>query len=66
MKVKYLGASRAQANWGGCDDPRALLTVGEVYEVESREVHAWHTKVFLVLFQARGSTVYVSRTHKPK
>lgn len=48
MKVKYLGASEEQIRWGGNDDPRPLLTLGQVYEVEEKEVHSWHTKIRLV------------------
>lgn len=47
-KVKFIGTSDAQVNWGGCDDPRAVLKEGETYAVESTEVHSWHTKVSLI------------------
>ena len=47
MIVKYTGASQDQINWGGNDDPRPLLVVGNVYEVEKLDVHSWHTKVKL-------------------
>lgn len=46
--VRYIGADDAQVKWGMCDDPRPLLTEGNVYEVEEWEEHSWHTKVFLV------------------
>lgn len=45
--VVYVGASDAQVNWGGCDDPRPLLTKGKEYVVDRTEVHSWHTKVVL-------------------
>jgi hypothetical protein len=45
--VKYTGASDAQVNWGGNDDPRGILTVGNVYYVEETEVHSSYTKVKL-------------------
>ncbi len=48
MRVKYLGASDAQVNWGSNDDSRKVLVVGEVYEVTRQEVHSWHTKIGLV------------------
>lgn len=37
-----------QVNWGGCADPRGILTVGEVYPIERVTIHSWHTKIFLV------------------
>ena len=50
-KVKYEGANDAQVNWGSNnDDPRGVLTEGEVYTVLSAEVHSWHTKIRLVEF----------------
>lgn len=49
-EVKYTGASQDQINWGGNDDPRNLLTVGNIYTVLKREVHSWHTKVYLEEF----------------
>jgi len=48
MKVEYLGTNTGQIRWGGNDDPRGCLTIGEIYEVESRKVHSWHTKIVLV------------------
>lgn len=47
MKVQYIGASDEQARWGACSDPRGKLNVGTIYEVESQEVHSWHTKLYL-------------------
>ena len=46
--VKYIGCSQLQSSWGGCDDPRKLLKIGRIYEVEKTEVHSWHTKLSLV------------------
>jgi hypothetical protein len=43
MRVKFVECSDAQANWGGYDDPRESLEVGEVYEVEEVEQHSWST-----------------------
>jgi len=47
-KVRYLGATDEQVRWGSCADPRGKLEVGNVYEVEYREFHTWHTKLKLV------------------
>ena len=46
-RVRYTGASDAQVNWGGNDDPRGHLNQGEVYVVENTDVHDWHTKISL-------------------
>jgi hypothetical protein len=47
MKVKYIGADNEQVAWGGNDDPRELLIIGETYTVIGKEVHSWHTKIIL-------------------
>jgi hypothetical protein len=47
-KVRYTGASQEQINWGGCDDPRPILKVGEIYDVEKIYIHSWHTKIQLI------------------
>ncbi len=49
-EVVYEGASDAQVNWGGNDDPRPLLRVGSRYIVKDYDVHNWHTKIQLVEF----------------
>lgn len=46
-KVKFTGCSDEQARWGGCNDPRMYLDVGEILEVVDTEVHSWHTKIML-------------------
>lgn len=38
--------SDAQMNWGGNDDTRKHLVVGEVYGVVVEE-HKWHTKLII-------------------
>ena len=43
MQAKYIGCSGTQYNYGGGDDPREDLIVGEVYEFNHREVHDWVT-----------------------
>ncbi len=47
MKVKFIASSESQVNWGGNDDPAALLTAGVEYELLREEVHSWHTKYIL-------------------
>ena len=48
MKVIFTGASEAQTSFGGHVDGNKLLEVGKVYEIEKREQHSWHTKLYLV------------------
>ena len=38
--------SDTQMNWGGNDDTRTNLKIGEIYEAEV-EVHRWHTKLII-------------------
>lgn len=47
IKVKFLGASQIQINWGNNDDPNKECRVGEIYEVVNTEEHSWHTKIRL-------------------
>jgi hypothetical protein len=56
-KVKYIGCSQQQIDWGGNSDPRGVLEVGEVYEVEHKEVHNWHTKLSLVGIKGKFNSV---------
>jgi len=37
MKVKYIGCSDAQANWGS----------GQIYELTFADEHSWHTLYYL-------------------
>lgn len=47
-KMRYReDAHTDQVRWGSNDDPRGVLIVGQVYTVVRREVHSWHTKVWL-------------------
>ena len=51
-KVRFASeATIDQIRWGSNDNPNTVLTVGNVYEVSSWEVHSWHTKVRLVGFE---------------
>ena len=50
-RVTFLGANESQISWGGNDDPNKVLTVGEKYDIESVDVHSWHTKITLVGFE---------------
>ena len=48
MKVKFLGATEDQLRWGGPDsNPNDYLEVGKEYKVYNKEVHSWHTVLYL-------------------
>ena len=66
MKVKYIGASDAQVNWGNCDDPRNVLIEGEVYEVEEEDVRTWHTKLSLVGVDGKFNSVCFDRLEEKR
>lgn len=46
-KVVFTGCSEEQKKWGGNDDPKGKLVVGEEYIVSAVERHTWHTKISL-------------------
>jgi len=54
MKVRYIGASDGQVNYGGgSDDPRGLLKEGKIYTLQRKEAHSWHTKYYLKEFPGK-------------
>ena len=62
--VIYDGASESQIRFGGNDDPRDILTVGDEYELEDVEVHSYHTKIKLKGFDGWFNDVsftYINR-----
>lgn len=56
-KVRYIGASDEQVRWGNNDDPRGLLEIGNIYEVEHEDVHSWHTKYSLKGIKGKFNSV---------
>ena len=62
MKIKYKGCDKDQINFGGHDDPREILEVGHSYEIESKEVHSWHTKIKLKGIQGKFNSVCFEET----
>ena len=57
-KVIYTGCTEAQQGWGSNDSPEEKgLVVGNVYEVDSIEVHTWHTKVTIKDVAGRFNSV---------
>lgn len=45
--VRFIGCSKEQVAWGGCDDPTPILFIGDLYYIEHVHVHTWHTKIEL-------------------
>lgn len=54
MRVRFLGASDEQVKWGGGEDPRKHLVVGEIYEVDRSCVRSWFTLYTLAGFPKYG------------
>ncbi len=50
-------ASDEQVKWGSNDDPRKLLELNKSYEIESVEVHSWHTKLYLKGIKGKFNSV---------
>ena len=53
-RVRYTGCFQAQVNFGSHDDPRGVLTEGEIYEVDYTVVHGFSTEVYLVGHEDKG------------
>ena len=49
-ELTYIGCSKEQIKWGSCDDPTAILVIGETYVINRTEVCSWHTKIELKEF----------------
>lgn len=48
MLACYKGqATDEQVRWGSNDDPRGILEIGRVYEIERVEPHSYHTKYWI-------------------
>ncbi|KKP51573.1 MAG: hypothetical protein UR43_C0019G0016 [candidate division TM6 bacterium GW2011_GWF2_33_332] len=56
-KVKFVSADDDQVKWGSNDDPRLVLNTDDVYEIESIEVHSWHTKIYLKGIKGKFNSV---------
>lgn len=61
-KVIFIGATMDQVRWGGNNDPNEFLKKGDLVEIESVEVHSWHTKVYLKGIKGKFNSV----SFKPK
>ncbi len=57
MKVRFVGATEAQVQWGGNDDPNKVLKVGQIYMIDAIKVHSWHTKVRILGFEGAFNSV---------
>lgn len=56
-KIKFIGCSREQIQWGSNDDPTDILMIGETYKVSKVEIHSQHTKVSLEGFGGKFNSV---------
>ncbi len=56
-KVKFTGCDDMQVNFGGHDDPRVELTVGEIYKVNYTEVHNSYTHVTILGYSGKFNSV---------
>lgn len=52
--VRFIGINDEQVSWGGGDDPRRRLTVGETYTVYRTEISSDVTFIYLDRFKSRG------------
>lgn len=46
-KIKFIGCSKEQINWGNNDNPNNILVIGNIYEISEIDVHSSHTKLSL-------------------
>lgn len=56
-KVRFLGCSVPQTNWGGNDSPTDKLMYGHEYIISDIEVHSWHTKISLMGIEGKFNSV---------
>ena len=49
-KIKYIGCTDSQANWGCTDDPRGMLIKGDIYIIDWIDVCDSHTDIYLEKF----------------
>lgn len=56
-KVIFTGASIEQTRWGGNDDPYKVMKEDDMLEIESVEVHSWHTKLRFVGIDGKYNAV---------
>ena len=57
MRAIFIGCSKEQHNWGGHTGDHESLEIGKEYKVEKREVHSFHTKIFLKGFDGSFNSV---------
>lgn len=55
--------SKESINWGSHTDPRGTLIDGTRYTVDRREVHSWHTKVYLCGVKGSFNSVWFEEVH---
>ncbi len=57
MKVKFIECCDKQVDYGGYDDPRPVLEIGQEYEVEAVHEEAWKTRIKLKGIQGHFNSV---------
>lgn len=56
-KVKYIGCSQSQIDFGGHDDPRYILQIGGIFTIEDMRVYNWFTRIKLKGIWGRFNSV---------
>ncbi len=56
-KVKFIGCSKEQIQWGNNDDPNSVLEIGNIYKVVNIDIHSQHTKITLEGVPGRYNSV---------
>jgi len=64
-RVKFVGCSKEQINWGGNDDPKRLLREDNIYIINKIEAHTYHTKLMLEGVKGRFNSVCFIPMDKP-
>jgi len=54
MKVKFIGCSQDQVNYGSHDDPNGILEIGKVYSLLKVKKFALHVRYILEEFPDLG------------
>jgi len=49
-RLRYIGASDEQVDYRGNDDPRKVLTIGNIYTLLREDVGDFHTDIYLTAF----------------
>ena len=64
-KVKFVGCTKEQIDWGNNDDPKNLLHEKEIYIIDDIDVHKSHTKLTLQGIKGSFNSVCFIPIDKP-